>query len=241
MTKIIGHRGAAGIAFENTISAFKLAQELGVDALEFDVQRTKDGQFVVCHDNRLGRVSKTTAAISAITYSELQGIPLRSGEYVPLLSDVLKVAGNTPVIIEIKISGYTEGVCKVIDEFPQAHVTYASDRTDVIAECRKLRPTTPAFLVQRYQILTAVHSAKAINATGIDLNYKLLNPLTYWFCKRSHLQIMVYTVDNHFAVWILRKLYPRVWICTNHPQRFITAHNDYKSNTTPHHARSIRP
>lgn len=222
MTKIIGHRGAAGLAFENTISSFKLAKELGVDALEFDVQRTKDGQFVVCHDNRLARISKSTAAISDLTYQELQAIPLRNGDHVPLLLEVLTIAGKTPVVIEIKISGYTEAICNVVDTFPHLTATYASDRPAVIAECRKLRPATPALLIERYHILTAVHSAKSVHATGIDLNYKLLNPLTYWLCKRGNLQIMVYTVNSHFAVWVIRKLYPNVWICTNHPQRFIT-------------------
>jgi glycerophosphoryl diester phosphodiesterase len=40
---IVGHRGAAGLAPENTLAAFGLAIELGVDGVELDVQRTADG------------------------------------------------------------------------------------------------------------------------------------------------------------------------------------------------------
>jgi len=47
---IIGHRGAAGLAPENTISAFKRACEIGVDAVELDVLLTADNKIVVHHD-----------------------------------------------------------------------------------------------------------------------------------------------------------------------------------------------
>jgi glycerophosphoryl diester phosphodiesterase len=47
---IIGHRGAAGLAPENTLSAFKKACEIGVDAVELDVLLTADSNIVVHHD-----------------------------------------------------------------------------------------------------------------------------------------------------------------------------------------------
>jgi glycerophosphoryl diester phosphodiesterase len=50
---IIGHRGAAGLAPENTISAFKRACNIGVDAVELDVLLTADSKIVVHHDYSL--------------------------------------------------------------------------------------------------------------------------------------------------------------------------------------------
>ena len=50
---VIGHRGAAGLAPENTLAAFSKALTIGVDALELDVQLSKDGVVIVYHDFRL--------------------------------------------------------------------------------------------------------------------------------------------------------------------------------------------
>jgi glycerophosphoryl diester phosphodiesterase len=50
---IIGHRGAAGLAPENTLAAFARACELGVDGIELDVLVSSDGELVVHHDFRL--------------------------------------------------------------------------------------------------------------------------------------------------------------------------------------------
>lgn len=54
---IIGHRGAAGLAPENTLEAIDRADRAGVDWVEVDVQRSKDGVLVVMHDQDLARTT----------------------------------------------------------------------------------------------------------------------------------------------------------------------------------------
>jgi glycerophosphoryl diester phosphodiesterase len=54
---VIGHRGAAALAPENTLEAFRLAVELGVDLVEFDVIGLQRGPLVVAHSDRLEEVT----------------------------------------------------------------------------------------------------------------------------------------------------------------------------------------
>jgi glycerophosphoryl diester phosphodiesterase len=58
----IGHRGAAALAPENTLAAFRRAIELGVDFVEFDVLDLVDGTLVVAHSDDLLEVSHGAAA-----------------------------------------------------------------------------------------------------------------------------------------------------------------------------------
>jgi glycerophosphoryl diester phosphodiesterase len=62
VTLVIGHKGAAGLAPENTLAAFQVASDVGADGVELDVRRTADGALAVHHDAELpdGRVLATT-------------------------------------------------------------------------------------------------------------------------------------------------------------------------------------
>jgi glycerophosphoryl diester phosphodiesterase len=77
-----GHRGARGLAPENTLDAFSRALEIGVTTLELDLGVTKDGIVVVSHDRRLNPdhtrdadgkfLDREGPAIRSLTFAELQ-------------------------------------------------------------------------------------------------------------------------------------------------------------------------
>ncbi len=69
---ILGHRGAAAHAPENTLLSFETAIALGADALESDVQVTADGVPVLLHDRELERVTDGSGPVDALTLSELK-------------------------------------------------------------------------------------------------------------------------------------------------------------------------
>ena len=54
---IHAHRGASAVAPENTLAAFRRAIQMGAEALEMDLQLTRDGQVVVLHDATLDRTT----------------------------------------------------------------------------------------------------------------------------------------------------------------------------------------
>ena len=68
------HRGASEYAPENTLSAFYLGLLQGANGIETDVQRTKDGQLVLFHDDTLERVSDHTGLLRNYTLEELRAV-----------------------------------------------------------------------------------------------------------------------------------------------------------------------
>ena len=60
---VIGHRGNRAHAPENTLESFLEALALGADALEFDLQLSRDGQLVVFHDATLERTTDGHGAV----------------------------------------------------------------------------------------------------------------------------------------------------------------------------------
>lgn len=222
-TGIIGHRGAAGSELENTLPSFQKAVELGVETVEFDVHVTSDGKFVVCHDENIFRVSGVHKRIRDISYAELRKITLRNGSRVPLLKEVLQLAreNHLDVIVEVKVRAGLEELCELLDTFQDLDMVVASFKHEAIATIRRLRPEYKLYLAESNHPIEVLQKARAIKAQGIDLNYKLLNPLTYWLAKRWNLEIMVYTVNNVFIQRCISFLYPGVAICTDYPQRFL--------------------
>lgn len=78
---VIAHRGASGLAPENTLAAFRRAIQYGADGIEFDLHLTRDGTVVVHHDYRLSRewarrngrwIEDTGPAIRDMTLAEVQ-------------------------------------------------------------------------------------------------------------------------------------------------------------------------
>lgn len=69
---IVGHRGNRAHAPENTLASFREAVALGVDAVEFDLRVSRDGQLVVFHDPTLERTTDGTGPLAARTVAELR-------------------------------------------------------------------------------------------------------------------------------------------------------------------------
>ena len=71
---VTAHRGASGLAPENTLSSVKKAMELGSDFSEIDVQETADGKIILLHDGTLDRTSNALGNIWEINFAELEDV-----------------------------------------------------------------------------------------------------------------------------------------------------------------------
>ncbi|HEU5316274.1 MAG TPA: glycerophosphodiester phosphodiesterase family protein, partial [Chloroflexota bacterium] len=72
--KVIGHRGAAGHAPENTFAAFDRGLELGVYGVETDLRATADGVIVLMHDATVDRTTDGTGAVADLTWADVRAL-----------------------------------------------------------------------------------------------------------------------------------------------------------------------
>ncbi|MEP7382237.1 MAG: glycerophosphodiester phosphodiesterase family protein, partial [Gemmatimonadota bacterium] len=115
---VVGHRGNAAHAPENTLESFRQAVALGVDALEFDVRLTRDGEVVVFHDATVKRTTGGAGVVAAMTLDAMRRLdagatfttnrgsvfPYRGrGIGVSTLAEVLAAFPEMPMLIEVKV------------------------------------------------------------------------------------------------------------------------------------------
>jgi glycerophosphoryl diester phosphodiesterase len=120
--RVIGHRGAAGLAPENTPVSFRKAAELGVGWVEFDVHLSADGVPIVIHDDTLNRTTSGKGDVATLPVAALQELDAGAwfgkefrGERVPTLEATITLLGKLGLgaIVEIKPSpGHAEATAE---------------------------------------------------------------------------------------------------------------------------------
>lgn len=231
MTKIIGHRGAAGLALENTLEAIQFGRKYAVDAIEIDVRKTKDGHIVLSHDNNLAAVSASNTPISSLTLNELKKITFHNDEHIVELADAIAAVQGTPLIIEIKEQDTARDVLTILQKTRAKNCIVTSLWHDELCVIRKLRPDIPILVRDMLSPFDIVATAHNMGATGINLNAWQMNPLTYWLAKRYGLDVMVYTVNSPFIAGFLHRFYPGIMLCTNRPDRFVKNRKTWSKRT----------
>ena len=119
---LIAHRGYSAQAPENTIPAIQKAAEYGFDFVEIDIRQTKDGVWVLMHDENIKTVCDKTGKLSSYTYYDLVACNIVRGanidEYenlkVPTLEQALKACLEYNVKPMIEIKDYTEEGLKTL-------------------------------------------------------------------------------------------------------------------------------
>lgn len=152
--KVYAHRGASAYAPENTLPAFKLAEEQGADGIELDVHLTKDGELVVIHDEKLDRTTNGTGLVKDYTPAELKtfcadnGMPGYADARIPTLREVLEQVKPGKMLVNIELKTgilWYEGIEKktldlVAELGMQDRIIYSSFNHYSIAEVRRLAP-----------------------------------------------------------------------------------------------------
>lgn len=122
---VVGHRGLPSEAPENTLPSYEEAAKHGIKFVENDIMPTKDGVWVVSHDDNLVRMTGYDGKIEDMTLKEVQSHPLTEGANIkkypglvtPTYEDWLKTLKkyNLYPVIEIKTDSKTADYHQVID------------------------------------------------------------------------------------------------------------------------------
>jgi glycerophosphoryl diester phosphodiesterase len=83
----VGHRGAKAYEIENTLESFKKAIELGANAIELDVRKSKDGKLVIIHDDNLKKVFGKDILVNQATLKELKQL---TENKIPTIEEALE-------------------------------------------------------------------------------------------------------------------------------------------------------
>lgn len=225
-TGIIGHRGAAGLALENSLASIRAALDYPIDAIEIDIHRTRDGKLVVLHDDDTGRVAKQHVRINNITLTELQRLELNDGQEIPTFEQIVSVvAGQMPLVVDIKDQGCADELLRILTTHPNTKVSFTSLHLSELKKIQALLPNAELYVRDRTNPFRIIRTALLLGARGISLNKWLMNPVTYLLALKHGLDVRVYTVNNSLLGRFFRAFYPKIVLFSDHPERFVTRHH----------------
>lgn len=206
---IIGHRGAAGLAPENTIGSFKAAVEAGVDMLEFDIRLTRDKVPIVIHDSRLIRTHGVAGTISQMSLAEIQLATKESP--VPTLTEVLDMFfGKKLLNIELKSRGSAKIVHNIIsqragkDQNKWDNVLISSFIVSELITMRRLDSLANLALLHDNNPFTFMAYQRFLKLTAVGFHRLHTNRFATDVASKSGLFCYLYTVNlpssaKHFA------------------------------------------
>jgi glycerophosphoryl diester phosphodiesterase len=156
---IIGHRGAAGTAPENTLAAFAAGLALGADVLESDIHATRDGVPVLIHDPDVNRTTDGTGQVEELTLDQLRmldagynfspdegaNFPKRGqGLRIPTLEEAFETFPDARFNLEIKANppALVGRVIDLVEKFDRAtHTLLTAGENPIMVELRRERST----------------------------------------------------------------------------------------------------
>jgi len=210
--QIIGHRGGAAVAPENTMAAFRQGIADGADWLELDVQEDADGVVVIGHDRDFMRVAGANLNVWEATNAELAGLDVGSffdasysDERVPTLSEVLELAkGQAGVFIELKYYGHDISLEQKVVDLVEATGT-ESDIVIMSLEYDGVRKTAALRPDWTYGLLNTVSLG---DVTSLDLEFLALSApaATYSMIRRAHerdMKLYAWTIDDPVQMTVM--------------------------------------
>lgn len=210
---VVAHRGASGLAPENTLPAFRLAIAQGAPAVECDVHLSADGVPVVIHDATLDRTTNGTGKVAELPHEQLRKLDAGirfgasySGAWIPTLDETLALcAGKATVFVELKIGGGEPLISAALASFdrtPGAEIVVITFDPEMVRLVAQVRPALPlGFLIARrhveqHGVAASVEAARTLGATFIAPQHDAVDEQLIQVAHETALPVSVWTVDD---------------------------------------------
>lgn len=207
---VVGHRGAAGCAPENTLASFARGVELGADAVECDVQLSADGVPVVIHDPTLERTTNGRGLVAGRTLADLRALdagawfgPSFAGERIPTLAEVLDWArGRTRLVVELKqgpaydahLADGVVAAVRSVGRDPQVLLVSFDHLT--VRRVSELADDLPTGILYAARPVDPVSLAWAARAEVLLPHWSFVTPEQVTAAHEAGLGLAVWTVDD---------------------------------------------
>ncbi|MEO7904701.1 MAG: glycerophosphodiester phosphodiesterase [Candidatus Saccharimonadales bacterium] len=204
---VIGHRGAAGVAPENTIESLRAGVEAGADMLEFDIHLSSDNIPVLIHDNNLIRTHRKRAFVNRQTFKSLQELTASSPNPIISLEAVLdEFFGEILLNIEIK-QRRTAG--PILELLLSKYIKKRSDwdlfvfssfLTNELSFIRKHSERANLWLLHNRNPFIFIAFARRLNLDGVGFHRLHINDFAITIAKKTDLFTYAYTTNRIKAV-----------------------------------------
>lgn len=208
MTQVWAHRGASGYAPENTLPAIEMALEQQADAIEIDVQLTRDDAVVVIHDETLERTTDGNGWVADHSLDDLRRLDASAGDErfagtrIPTLEEVLDATGTTTVNIELKNSrmrykGLEERVLAIVAERgAEARVVLSSFNHYSLRHLVHLGTSLPLGALYSDPLFQPWKYAARLGATALHPPLRATRRKLVGACHALGLPVHVWTVNE---------------------------------------------
>lgn len=244
------HRGARRYAPENTLMAFDLAFDLGADAIECDVQRSRDGALVIIHDGSVNRTTNGWGLVSAMDLDQLRrlnaGARWNMDQRIPTLDETLDLVRRRggAINLEIKAESQAEAlttaeavlpVLAALDDDFRSRVLVSSFELSAVALIKRRMPgirVAALYSGREWRRKDMIAPALEIGAEAIHPGVSLVSEALVTRAHAAGLRVNVWTA-NRVAV-IAGLLSCGVdGIFSDYPERVIIGHTLVQAKMLP--------
>ena len=210
--KMIAHRGLSGILQENTVPAFLLAATHSYYGIETDLHVTKDGKYIICHDDNILRVSNIDMVIEESNFEDLRKVLLLNKDgslsndmYLPTLEEYIYICkqNNKKSILELKNKIDEKYIVEIVNTIKNlGHydktIFISFDSENIINLKKNFNDIKCQFLsdINSKEKLEFAFSLAKKYGVDLDLYYGSLSSDYVKICKENNIKINVWTVDK---------------------------------------------